>query len=88
MHPPKNMVIRKNTIRPPFMPTSVRMMRSHGSKPPASRENTLPARHVSVVSVPDALSGLSVTPAAARRVAGSVMTSVRRVGPVRTSPNV
>lgn len=73
------------------MPTSVRMMRSHGSKPPASRENTLPARHVSVVSVvsvPDALSGLSVTPAAARRVAGSVMTSVRRVGPVRTSPNV
>lgn len=67
------------------MPTSVRMMRSHGSKPPASRENTLPARHVSVVSVPDAL---SVTPAAARRVAGSVMTSVRRVGPVRTSPNV
>lgn len=66
------------------MPTSVRMMRSHGSKPPASRENTPPARHVSVVSVPAALSGLSVTPA----VAGSVMTSVRRVDPVRTSPNV
>lgn len=85
MRPPKSMVIRKTTIRPPFMPTSVRMMTSRASMPHGSRVSTPPARHVSVVSV---LNALSVKDAAARRVAVSVMTGARRVAPVRTSPSV
>lgn len=68
------------------MRTSVRMKTSHGSTPRASR---VKAGHpVSVVSVRNAQSARNVMVAAVRRVAGSVMTSVRRVVPVRTSPNV
>lgn len=85
---PKNLAIRKNTIRPPFTRTSVRMRTNPASRPPVSRGSTLPARHVSVVTVRNAQSARSVMAAAARRVAGSAMTSVRRVARVRTSPNV
>lgn len=85
---PKNLAIRKNITRPPSTRTSVRMTASQESTPPVSRASTPPARPVNVVSVRNAQSARSVMAAAARRVAGSVMTSVRRVVPVRTSPNV
>lgn len=85
---PKNLAIRKNTIRPPFTRTSVRMTTNRESTPPVSRVSTLPARRVSVVTVRNAQRARSVKDAAARRVAGSVMTSARRVVPVRTSPSV
>lgn len=85
---PKNLAIRKNTIRPPSTRTSVRMTTSRVNMPPVSRASTPPARPVNVVSVRNAPSVRSVMVAAARRVGGSVMTSVRLVVPVRTSPNV
>lgn len=85
---PKNLAIRKNTIRPPFTRTSVRMTTSRVSSPRVSRVSTLPALPASVVTVRNAQSARSVMVAAARRVDGSAMTSVRRVAPVRTSPNV
>lgn len=91
---PKNLAIRKNIIRPPFTRTSARMTTSRVSTPPVSRASKplvsrVKADHpVSVVTVRNAQSARSVMAAAARRVAGSAMTSVRRVVPVRTSPNV
>ena len=85
---PKNLAIRRNTIPPPFTRTSVRMTTSRASMPHVSRVSTLPARPASVVTVRNAQSARSVMVAAARHVAGSVMTSVHRVAPVRTSPNV
>ncbi len=85
---PKNLAIRKNTIRPPFTRTSVRMTTSPANKLRVSRVSTLPAHPASVVTVRNAQNVRSVMAAAARRVAGSVMTSVRRVAHVRTSPNV
>lgn len=80
---PKNLAIRKSTIRPPFTRTSVRMMTSRVSMLPVSHVKAV--RHVSVVTV---RSALSVMAAADRRVAVSVRTSDRRVAHVRTSPNV
>ena len=68
------------------MRTSVRMRTSRVSTPPASRVKA--ALHVSVVTVRSAQSARSVMAAAARRVAGSVMTSVQRVAPAKTSLNV
>lgn len=68
------------------MRTNVRMTTSHGSTPRGSR---VKAGHpVSVVSVRNAPSARNAMAAAARRVAGSAMTSVHRVVPVRTSRNV
>lgn len=80
MHPPKSTDSRRTTILPRFMPTSVRTKTSQESTPRASPAKA--GRRVSVQGV------LSVTAVEARRVAGSAMTSVRRVVHVRTSRNV
>ena len=95
MRPPKIQAIRKNTIRPPFTRTNVRMTTNLVSRPRASRRG--PARRANVVigrnaligrSALTVLIGRSVTAAVDRPVAVSAMTSVHRVAPVRTSPSV
>lgn len=59
---------------------------SRASKPLVNRVKAV--HPVSVVTVRNAQSARSVMAAVDRRVAGNAMTSVRRVAPVRTSPNV
>lgn len=68
------------------MRTSVRMRTNRVSTPPVSPVKA--ALRVSVVTVRNAQSARSVMAAAARRVAVSVMTSVQRVAPAKTSLNV
>lgn len=77
---PKKPAIPKITTRPPFTRTSVHMMTNPVSTVPVSRGKA--ALHVSVVTA------RNVMAAVVRRVAGSVMTSVRHVAHVRTSLSV
>ena len=93
---PKSTLTRRITTPPPFTPTSALMTKSSvsklhvspASKPPASRvKPDHPVSAVSALTVRNVMVVQNVIAAAARRVAASAMTNVRRVARVRTSPS-